>query len=142
MARVDYMEVGKEVLIAGIGGTAVGLVHFMFLEPQLAGQQIMGVNTATIVDVILAFVVGVATKMYARGASMKILGYGASAVLVTVALLRQFGIIAGPAPAPTPTVGPIAVGQGPIPRASVLAPSGVVVNKHGTVPEMAPGTFG
>lgn len=142
MAYVNYVEVGKEVAVASIAGTVMGAAHFMFFAPQFAGQQIMGIKTSTIVDVIVAFVVGVATKMYARTKLGEIMGYGAAAVLGAIGILDQLGWLAAPAAARATVTAPTRVGVAGVPRASYLAPSGVVVNKHGTVPEIAPGTFG
>lgn len=145
MAYVNYLEVGKEVLVAGIGGTIGGAVHFMFLAPQFAGQQLMGVKTTTIVDGIIAFVVAIATKMYARGVMSQIAGYGVAATLLAIGVLDQLGVLTT---APSPPVARLPSFSTPImptqavPRASYLAPPGIVVNKHGTVPEIAPGTFG
>lgn len=139
MAYVNYMAVGKEVLIAGIGGTIAGAAHFMFLAPQFAGQNIMGIKTSTIVDGVVAFVAGIATKMYAKSIMGQLVGYGVAGTILAIGILDQFNLLGAPA------VARLAVPamQAPfIPRASVLAAPGVVVNKHGTVPEMAPGTFG
>lgn len=147
MAYVNYMQVGKEVLVAGVGGTIAGAVHVMFLMPQFAGQQIVpGVPTTSVVDLIIAFVVGVATKMYVRSVMGQLLGYGAAGMLAAVGILQivlpafTLGGMARSYSAPPQSVfapGPLAN----VPRATYLAPAGVVVNKHGTVPEIAPGTF-
>jgi len=147
LAYVNYMQVGKEVLIAGVGGTLAGAVHVMFLQPQFAGQQIIpGVPTVSVVDIVIGFVVGVLTKMYAKTAIAQLAGYGVAGFLTGLGILQlvlpAFGIQAA-APryvAPQSVFAPSAIAQ--VPRATYLAPAGVVVNKHGSVPEIAPGTFG
>lgn len=146
MAYINYMEVGKEVFVAGIGGVAAGYLHFQFLQPQFAGQQIAGINTATIVDIIVALVIGIATTMYVgpRNKLGMMFGYGLAGTILAIGLLQQFGIIPGGVAARARARivrTPIGVAPVAVPRAGYLAPSGVVVNKHGTVPEIAPGTF-
>lgn len=136
------MEVGKEVFVAGIGGIAAGYVHFQFLAPQFAGQMIGPVKTSTLVDVIVAFLAGIVTTMYAKTALIKVLGYGLAGTLVAVGILDQFNMLGAPAAVRAfPMQVPLAP-TGIVPRASYLAPPGIVVNKHGTIPEIAPGTFG
>lgn len=137
------MEVGKTVFVAGIGSTLGLATHFMFLQPQFAGQTIIpGVQTATVIDIIVGFIVGVVTAMYAKGLMGRLAGYMIAGTFIGIGLAQQFGLLGGaPVTRLARRVAP-RVGAGAIPRASVLAPPGVVVNKHGTVPEMAPGTFG
>lgn len=145
MAYVNYMQVGKEVLIAGLGGTVAGAVHVMFLQPQFAGQQLIpGVPTTSIVDIIVGFIVGVVTKMYARSPMGQLIGYGVAGFLTGLGILQlvlpAFAITGISAPV---RMAPASMSfQPPVARASYLAAPGVVVNKHGSVPEMAPGTFG
>jgi len=91
-AKVRYMEIGKGVIAATIGGTLAGAAHFMFLGPQFPGQY-YGVNTATIIDWIVAFFVGIGTALYAKTPLTMLLGFGAAGTLATVGLLQQFGII-------------------------------------------------
>lgn len=146
MAYVNYMQVGKEVLVAGLGGAGIGLAHIMFLQPQLGAAQIIpGVSTLAVADIIIAFVVGVITAMYAKTSMQKLIGMGAAGTLAAVGILS----IAGQAlPIGTQRVAisravPVSpMGRLGVARASYLAAPGVVVNKHGTVPEIAPGTFG
>jgi len=143
---VNYMQVGKDVFITGIAGLAAGYVHFQFLGPRFVGQTIMGINVLTIVDFIVAFIIGIATTMYTSNAMYRMVGYGLAGTLFAVGLMSQFGIIAGGVPAarlsPTRT-GLNSIPFSPaVPRASYLAAPGVIVNKHGTVPEIAAGTFG
>jgi len=99
MAYVNYMEVGKTVLVAGIGATAAGYIHFMFLEPQFAGQTIMGINTTLIIDAIMAVIIGVVTVMYARTGLAQVLGYGVAGAIFGLGILQQLGVLAVPAPA-------------------------------------------
>lgn len=120
MAYVNYVEVGKEVLVAGIGGTMAGYIHFMFLEPQVAGMApIMGINMATVVDLIVGFIVGIATTMYARGTLAKILGYGVAGTLVAVGLLQQLGVL----PSTTQTVRVVRTPTGALTRTVAATPS-------------------
>lgn len=142
MAYVNYMEVGKEVFIVGLAEAAAGYIHIMFISPQFVGQTIAGINTLLIIDVILAFVVGIATKMYARDTVMQVAGYGMAGFLFAMGLLQQLGVF-GTVPAVRARM-PLAARPtaAAIPRAGYLAPAGVVVNKHGSVPEIAIGTFG
>jgi hypothetical protein len=144
MAYVNYMEVGKQVFVAGIAGTAAGAVHFMFLAPQFAGQMIAGVKTTTIVDVVIGLIVGIVTTMYTRSWDFgRLFGYGLATVFVAVGLLDQFNLFGGTTTASVRTMAtPVNPAMASVPRASYLAPAGVVVNKHGTVPEVAAGTFG
>lgn len=145
MAYVNYMQVGKDVLIAGIGGTVAGAVHVMFLMPQFAGQQIIpGVPTTSVVDMVIGFLVGVGTRMYAKGTTGQLIGYGVAGFLFALGILQivlpafTLGGVRLSAPA-TVITGP----PGVVPsRASYMAPAGVVLNKHGSVPQFAPGTFG
>jgi len=93
MAYVNYMEVGKTVLVAGIGVTAAGYIHFMFLEPQFAGQTIMGISTTFLIDAIMALIIGVVTVMYARGGLAQVLGYGVAGAMFGIGLLQQLGVL-------------------------------------------------
>lgn len=145
MVYVNYMQVGKEVLVAGIGGTVAGAVHVMFLMPQFAGQQIVpGVPTTSVIDMVIGFLVGIGTKMYAKTGWAQLIGYGVAGFLFALGILQIVlpaftlgGAAMRFAPAPVIT-GPAGVSPQ---RASYMAPAGVVLNKHGSVPQFAPGTF-
>jgi len=89
--KVKYVTVGKEVLAATLGGSAAGALHFMFLGPQFPGQM-YGIKIATIVDFIIAFIVGVATTLYAKTALTKLLGWGLAGTLGAIGLLAQFNL--------------------------------------------------
>jgi hypothetical protein len=141
MAYVNYMEVGKTVLVAGIGATAAGALHFMMLQPYFAGQMLGPVKVSAAVDWIIAFIAGLATTMYTdRWDLTRIFGFAATAFFAGIGLLDQFNLITGGGTTTAAMTTPVTSSM--IPRASYLAPPGVVVNKHGTVPEVAAGTFG
>ena len=144
MAYVNYMEVGKTVLIAGIGGTLGGAMHFMFLAPQTVGQTYFGVKLTTIVDFIVAFIVGALTWMYTgKWDYMRIAGLSISTFLAALGILDALGIMTPSTPAVSMATNANAMRFSPnVPRASYLAAPGVIVNKHGSVPEVAAGTFG
>lgn len=142
MAYVNYMNVGKEVLVASLAATGAGAIHFMFLAPQFAGQMLGPVKMSTAVDAILAFVIGIATAMYtSTWGPTRIGGIAATGILGALAILDQFNLLTTAAPA-TVGVPALPATSTLVPRASYLAPPGVIVNKHGTVPEVAAGTFG
>ena len=87
------MEVGKEVMVAGVGGLLGGYMHVMFLQPYFAAQMVGPIQTTTLVDLIVAFIIGVATTMYAVGPLAKLFGYGLAGTLAAVGLMQQFGIL-------------------------------------------------
>ena len=97
MVKLQYMTVGKEVLAATLGGSAAGALHFMFLQPQFPGQM-YGINISTIVDFIIAFIIGAATTLYAKTALTKLLGWGLAGTLGAIGLLQQFNVWGTPAP--------------------------------------------
>ena len=139
------MEVGKTVLIAGLGGTAAGALHFMWLAPQFAGQMIGPVKTSTIIDLVVAFIAGIVTTMYTSSWDMiRILGFSMATLFAAIGIMDQFNLLTPATPAqvaaPQSVFAPSALAM--VPRASYLAPPGVIVNKHGSVPEVAAGTFG
>lgn len=146
MAYVNYVEIGKQVFVAGIGGLAAGAVHFQFLAPRFAGQMIGPVKTSTIIDIVIGFIAGVVTWMYTDSWDLlRLLGIGVAGSMVAVGLLDQFGLLAGATTARavrTISAAPVNPTMASVPRATYLAPTGVVVNKHGSVPEIAAGTFG
>ena len=143
MAYVNYMQVGKTVLVAGIGGTLGGALHFMFLAPQTAGQSYFGIKLTTIVDFIVAFIVGVLTWMYtSKWDYMRIAGLSVSAFTAALGILDALGVMTQPAPAVSLANANAMRFSPNVPRASYLAAPGVIVNKHGSVPEVAAGTFG
>ena len=143
MAYVNYMQVGKTVLVAGIGGTLGGALHFMFLAPQTAGQSYFGIKLTTIVDFIVAFIVGVLTWMYtSKWDYMRIAGLSVSAFTAALGILDALGVMTQPAPTVSLTNANATRFSPNVPRASYLAAPGVIVNKHGSVPEVAAGTFG
>jgi hypothetical protein len=143
MAYVNYMEVGKTVLIAGIGATTAGAIHFMWLQPYFAGQMLGPVKVSAAVDWIIAFIAGLATTMYTdRWDLTRIFGFAATAFFAGIGLLDQFNLLTGGGTTTTATMTTTPVASSLVPRASYLAPAGVIVNKHGSVPEVAAGTFG
>jgi len=141
MAYVNYMEVGKTVLVAGVGATTAGALHFMWLQPYFAGQMLGPVKVSAAVDWIIAFIAGLATTMYTTSWDLtRIFGFAASAFFAGIGLLDQFNLLTPPATTAAMST-PVRTSS-MIPRASYLAAPGVIVNKHGSVPEVAAGTFG
>lgn len=141
MAYVNYMEVGKTVLVAGVGATTAGALHFMLLQPYFAGQMLGPVKVSAAVDWIIAFIAGLATTMYTSSWDLtRIFGFAASAFFAGIGLLDQFNLLGGSTTSVAAMSTPVTSTM--IPRASYLAPAGVIVNKHSSVPEVAAGTFG
>ncbi|MBA7489948.1 hypothetical protein ES702_00482 [subsurface metagenome] len=96
--QVNYMEVGKEVFVAGIGGVAAGYLHFQFLMPQFAGQMIGPIKTTTLVDFIVALIIGIGSTMYLEAGLPRLFGWGIAGTVFALGLMDQFGIL------PTPTI--------------------------------------
>ncbi|MBA7493688.1 hypothetical protein ES702_04250 [subsurface metagenome] len=94
MAQViNYMEVGKEVFVAGIGGVAAGYMHFQFLAPQFAGQMIGPIKTTTLVDFIVALIIGIGSTLYLERGLPRLFGWGIAGTVFALGLMDQLGIL-------------------------------------------------
>jgi len=113
--QVNYMEIGKEVFVAGIGGVAAGYIHFQFLMPQLAGQMVGPIKMSLIVDFIAGLIMGIGSTMYLEGLP-RYLGWGLAGTVFALGLMDQFGILPTAAPPPGEAIR----------RITVAAPSAVV----------------
>lgn len=102
-SKVDYIEVGKGVFVAGLGGVAAGYMHFQFLQPYFAGQMIGPIKTTTIVDFIVAMIIGVGSTIYLEKGLPRYLGWGVAGTVFALGLMDQLGILPG-APIPARVV--------------------------------------
>jgi len=93
LSKVDYVEVGKDVFVAGVGGVAAGYIHFQFLQPYFAGQMIGPIKTTTIVDFIVAMIIGIGATMYLEQGLPRYLGWGVAGTVFALGLMDQLGIL-------------------------------------------------
>ncbi|OYD16954.1 hypothetical protein CH330_01410 [candidate division WOR-3 bacterium JGI_Cruoil_03_51_56] len=97
MAYVNYMEIGKEVFVAGIGGVAAGYLHFQFLTTQFAGQMVGPIKTTTIIDFIVALIIGIGSTIYLPKGLGLYFGWGVAGTVFALGLMDQLGILPGAA---------------------------------------------
>jgi len=146
MARLEWRNIATVSLVGAVAGTAGLALHYMGLAPWAAAQPawLPGIiSNIALVDIVAGIVL-TAAGIYMGGMWLPILS-GAGVALLGTGVYSAVTVAPAPAAAvrmgaPTrlaavqPTVAPTAMPYIPAP--------GTIVDRHGSVMEVPPGTFG